>query len=133
MAEFRSTVLSLYRRLYRRAELLPTPKRASALEELRCGFRDNAHVSDQPALAKLVQQANSKLAFLKMITPTPRGEIGASTGRYVFRDGEMHQGQAIAHQGARHSAYDATNLDPEAVSRHHRLIERQHFGGRGRF
>lgn len=124
------TVRTLYKRLHRRIRMLPVDRVERAIDELRQGFRSNVHVSDQPTLLTLVQRANSKLAFLKMITPTPRGELGRNAGSFVFRDGELQQGRGLKEDGAKHSAYDATNLDPEAMSRHRQLIERQHFGGR---
>ncbi|KAJ1634666.1 hypothetical protein T492DRAFT_836671 [Pavlovales sp. CCMP2436] len=126
----RATVRSLYRNILSRIVSLPVEKRAGALEQLRSGFRANAHISDEPTLAKLVQQGNSKLAFLKMITPTPTGEMGGNTGTFVFRDGKVQDGRAGAVAGARHSSYDATNLDPDMVARHQRLSDRQHFGRR---
>jgi len=109
---------------------LPAERRAAALAELRQGFRANIHASDPVEVAKLVQRASSKLAFLRMVTPTPRGEMGAGTGIYVMRDGQLRQGRADAVSAARHSAYDATNIDPDALARHRRLVERQHFGRR---
>lgn len=127
----RDTVLSLFRRLSRRVGSLPAERRADALGQLRQGFRANVHVTDPAEVAKLVQHASSKLAYLRMITPTLRGELGEGAGTYVFRDGRMQQGRAGVEAGARYSAYDATNLDPESLSRHHRLVERQHFGRRG--
>lgn len=123
----RDTVLTLFRRLRRRIGSLPADRRTDALAQLRQGFRANQHVTNDSELAKLVQQANSKLAYLRMITPTPRNEMGASSGSYVFRDGRVQQGRADAVAGARHSAYDATNIDPDALSRHRQLIERQFF------
>jgi hypothetical protein len=126
----REAVRALYKHLHRRIASLPAERRAGALEELRGGFRANSHVSDEATLAKLVQQGNSKLAFLKMITPTPTSEMGGNTGTFVFRDGKVQDGRAGAVSGARHSSYDATNLDPDQVARHQRLVDRQHFGRR---
>jgi hypothetical protein len=124
------TVRTLYKRLHQRIRMLPEDRVAGALDELRQSFRTNAHVVDPPTLLTLVQRASSKLAYLKMITPTPRAELGRNAGSFVFRDGELQQGRGQKEAGAKHSAYDATNLDPESVSRHRQLIDRQHFGGR---
>lgn len=130
MASLRHTAVGVYRKLFRRVVLLPVDRREGALSQLRSEFREHANVTDVAEISRLLLAANSKLAYLRMITPTPRVEKGQSTGTFVYRDGELQAGRGRDPGGARHSAYDGSNLDPEAVARHQRLIDRQHFGGR---
>lgn len=130
MAEYRPVVRGLYRRLFRRILALPPDKRAVGLVELRESFRASAQESDPAIIEQLVQKGNSRLAFLRMITPAAREERGGHAGTYVVRDGALHEGRGTALGSSAVSGFTGTNIDPEQYARHQRLVERQHFGGR---
>mmetsp|Transcript_9382 Transcript_9382/g.31780 ORF Transcript_9382/g.31780 Transcript_9382/m.31780 type:complete len:130 (+) Transcript_9382:35-424(+) len=126
----RGEALAMYRRLFRHVQLLPPPRKAAALAELREGFRKHAGESDARRVGQLLQEARSKLAFLRMLTPIPRSDRGGRSGRFVLRDGSLVEGAAEDLGAARHAAFSGANVDPDALARHRSLVERQHFGGR---
>ena len=127
-------VVALYRETLRRARSLGGERGQGlmiAAKETFGNLRAQTAAADFEAA---VADAESRLAYLRVITPRFAGGRGgkSATGKFVLRDGQMRE-SAPAERGPSSpgvvSAFGGTNVDPEAVRRHQHLVERQHFGG----
>ena len=129
-SSFATPVLTMYRRLLKQAARLPAPDAATTVHQIRAAFRAGAAgATDAASVEAALATAASKLGYLRMVTPRDGGEGGAT--RYVVRNGEVVEaGGGGARPPRATSNWSGTNLDPEAVSRHQRSLERFRFGGR---
>lgn len=76
---------------------------------------------------ELLRQAESRLSFLKIVTPKNRVGSAGET-RAVYRDGKVMEGeQARQRDKARHSNWDGRNLDPDSVRKHTQNLARAGF------
>ena len=132
-------LVALYRETLRRARYLGGDRGRSVRLEAQ-GFFAQARAlpaGDAARAQEHLAQAESRLSFLRMLTPRYAGAAadaastggGAAGGTFVIRDGKVVASAALREGKARHSQYDGGNLDPDSVARHRQLLERQHFGG----
>eukprot|EP00276_Gloeochaete_wittrockiana_P003353 CAMPEP_0184647874 /NCGR_PEP_ID=MMETSP0308-20130426/4897_1 /TAXON_ID=38269 /ORGANISM="Gloeochaete witrockiana, Strain SAG 46.84" /LENGTH=141 /DNA_ID=CAMNT_0027079245 /DNA_START=51 /DNA_END=476 /DNA_ORIENTATION=- len=87
----------LYRELIRYGKLHSEAEQI--LEQIRSAFR--AAPKDESHAAQLLREGESKLGFLRMITPRPpKRSISEARTTYVYRDGKVHSGEANEISGA---------------------------------
>ena len=115
MAHSPTAVTSAYRALAVLIRRLPKEQRPKAFSELRGGFRKNANVN-QEEIPALLQAAEKKASFLRIMTPKPRGTTQKGSTRYVYRSsGEVEEsghGSNRKTAGRVHTNWDGRNLDP---------------------
>eukprot|EP01027_Heterolobosea_sp_BB2_P025454 GEZU01039067.1.p1 GENE.GEZU01039067.1~~GEZU01039067.1.p1 ORF type:complete len:160 (-),score=31.66 GEZU01039067.1:56-535(-) len=135
--EFRKTTLSLYRQIMRLSQHIPNPEqRAKVLTEARTTFKMNKNVTDPERVLVLHHQAQSKLGFIKTITPRVyhvrksdlEGPV-AEKKRYILVDGKIveEEGESKQKDSRVVSNWTAGNYDPDQVARHEYLLRRQRF------
>jgi hypothetical protein len=117
-----STVRRLYRELYSLLGKTDTQK----LQELRSSFRRPLVATER--VHDRMQQAESRLSFLRMtsVSPPRRGR----GGRWMYKDGERLSnvnGTFRDAKGRVVSNWDGSNLDPESLQRHKKLLNRAGF------
>ena len=149
-------LLSLYRQLLHLSHRLPDPsKRPAAVALVRDRFREErlnfaqARKSEDTVggdsndeverLGKLVAEAESRLGFLKMMTPrsAQRGRQSGSSHFFYFEGKRYDPGRDEEEEGgkgktrrlekARWSNWTGSNLDPDSVSKHRNLLNRAGF------
>jgi hypothetical protein len=78
---------------------------------------------------ELLQEAQSKIGYLKMVTPRDkRSKNGVDTGRFVYdKNGIAAEGNGKIRNGIPVEMRNYT----DAAAKHQQLMNRQHFGGRG--
>ncbi|GBG33600.1 Hypothetical Protein FCC1311_098232 [Hondaea fermentalgiana] len=124
----RRVALALYKQLLQTARRLPEAQRAAAAQEVRDKFKAHAAEGSPEKVQELLNLAQSKLGYLKIVTPrTSRDATGKA--RLVLRDGKWVEGSARLMDRAPH---DKTSVDADALAKHNYLMERQHFMHRRR-
>jgi hypothetical protein len=136
---------SLYRQLLHLSEKLPNAaKRTEAVSLVRDRFREGvAAAAANPGavdVAKLAADAESRLGFLKMLTPraahrTGGAELGSGSARIFYANGEKIDAATAAkdgaakprHEKARWSNWHGGNMDPDNVAKHTNLLNRAGF------
>eukprot|EP00512_Aurantiochytrium_limacinum_P000386 CAMPEP_0171491306 /NCGR_PEP_ID=MMETSP0958-20121227/3788_1 /TAXON_ID=87120 /ORGANISM="Aurantiochytrium limacinum, Strain ATCCMYA-1381" /LENGTH=101 /DNA_ID=CAMNT_0012024713 /DNA_START=273 /DNA_END=578 /DNA_ORIENTATION=+ len=97
------------------------------MDEIREKFKANRTEASPEKIRELLEVAQSKLGYLKIVTPRGgRSTSSSSTGgrsRLVFRNGEWVEGGSSILDKRPLSQMDMN----EAMSRHRYLLERQHF------
>eukprot|EP00127_Corallochytrium_limacisporum_P002484 Clim_evm41s128 gene=Clim_evmTU41s128 len=132
VAQVRRSLLSLYRRTLRQAELLTTKEADIHIPALRQFYRSNWATLDMEgelgeiALADFRKGAESRLSFIEMKTPRRQGNMTAYRSK-VFdkKSGRVVDGYADMDDKARHTQFTGSNVDPVALKRHWKLFERQ--------
>lgn len=129
-------VRQLYRETLRRARALGGDRGLGAVLEARSSFRKLAHLDDAGELTRAIAQAESRLSYLRVMTPRFAGggsDGRSAVGKFIVRDGAVSACGPVDRDAANSkkplSSYGGSNVDPEAVRRHEALVERQHFGG----
>jgi len=73
----------------------------------------------------------SKISYLKILTPNrmlnKKSSGTATPKRFVYSQSGAREGRGRVEEKAKYSPYTGSNLDPEAVARHVKLVRRQHF------
>jgi hypothetical protein len=124
------SVRSIYRRMLKLAHRLPAADRSHAVQSIRTAFRAHASENSQEKVAELLATANSKLSYLKVVTPREVGDdLGnAGVSRYVLHDGKL---VAAGSAGGTISAGGTADLrpcvDPDLLARHERGLRRFRF------
>lgn len=136
---------SLYRQLLHLSEQLPNRvKRIEAVNLVRNRFRaEVASAAANPEsvdVMKLAADAESRLGFLKMLTPRAAHrksseELGSGTTKIFYAKGEKLDANEAAKVGANVPRYErarwtnwtGSNLDPDSVARHTQLLHRAGF------
>mmetsp|Transcript_1124 Transcript_1124/g.1926 ORF Transcript_1124/g.1926 Transcript_1124/m.1926 type:complete len:146 (+) Transcript_1124:92-529(+) len=130
-----------YRQMLRTIRLVPVEsERAAYLQEARDSFKKNKSMSSEEASTAL-GLAVSKLSFLhikhpvtKQACPTelPEGlELAASRSgagvsrKYYYNGEEVSEGAKGESKAKNYRNW----VDPDDIKHHHKLVERQHFGG----
>eukprot|EP00741_Cyanophora_paradoxa_P014556 tig00020806_g14036.t1 len=118
----RRSVVELYREFIARGKLHATP--GPVLEQIRNGFREHLHETDPAKVQELVNNAQSRLRFLRMVTPKPvsrsRSQAGADgLGRttYVFKDGQLVEGEGSGLTAAAITGEDAARMELKSQAR----------------
>jgi hypothetical protein len=118
----RQVVLGLYKEILRYARFAKAPEgQAPYFEQAKAEFRLNMNASGEDLLQKLVAKAQSKLGFLKVISPRKKGTIATGKQHFVFREGEgLVNTESVK---ARKTAFMDKRIDPDDLARHKRLLE----------
>jgi len=124
----------MYRQLLHLSKQLPSAsKRPEAVTLVRDRFRAHAAEIGQAKLGKLMAEAESRLGFLKMMTPRSAhrgGGVGGST-RILYHGGEKIDAGKAGDLGkaekARWSNWTGSNMDPDSVAKHKNLLGRAGF------
>ena len=119
----RANVLVVYKNLLRLAGSLPVDKRQESIQLIKQEFRRN--VEAEPALLpQLLEKANSTLGYLKIVTPkSARKQAQQGITKIMFGTGDD-----IQKNGAKvMSNWTGSNVDPDALKRHHHGIKRAGF------
>jgi hypothetical protein len=97
------------------------------LHQVRAGFRAHAGEPDQKQIGKLLRDAESRLSYLKIVTPRDaRGQEGII--RKIYQDGRaLEEGDAPKKGRAPISNWTGANMDPDSVSRHDHSLKRARF------
>lgn len=125
-----SPVIQAYRTLGTLIRRLPKQQQRQAKQQLRNEFRKhvNAEESNIPALLEV---ANKKIAFLRIITPKDKSRDGEQKGTSNFiydKNGELDENGVPKMQlKARHTNWDGNNMDPCSVKRHFNGLKRMGF------
>ncbi|KAG5189653.1 hypothetical protein JKP88DRAFT_147878, partial [Tribonema minus] len=124
-------VIRIYRHLLKSARRLPKPaERADAFQQVREGFKAHMHESSQEKLAQLLNQAQSRLSYLKIVTPRDaRNQEGAV--KVVYQDGKLVEHVQTDRPRAPISNWTGSNMDPDSVSRHRHTLSRAGFKDHG--
>lgn len=140
--------LHLYRRLLRAVRALPADQRSAAVREVRKSWHAHRVETDPIKVKDLFNKAQSTLGYIRMATPrrdwasagldkdivadggNEAGSDAGGTTTYIVQRGKVRDGRAVKVENAKHSTWNERNLDPDMVSKHHRNLERMHFGGR---
>ncbi|CAM9091123.1 unnamed protein product, partial [Phaeothamnion confervicola] len=122
-------ILHVYKQLLAMSRRLPSEKeREAALRGVREGFRGNLGVQDQERVGTLLREAESRLGFLKIVTPGRGGRVDGGQTRIVYRGGKALEGaEARRRDRAAHANWSGSNLDPDAVTRHRQTLGRAGF------
>ena len=134
MATATARLLTAYRETLRRARSLGGDRGLGVMLDERSAFRKLSQLDDAAELAAAVAAAESRLSYLRVMTPRFAGGSGgrSAVGKFIFHEGAV-RARAPADRAAPGfkptSAFSGSNLDPEAVRRYEALVERQHFGG----
>lgn len=123
-------VASAYRTLAQLIRRLPHQQRAGARNQLRGDFRKNAGAAVE-TIPALLEVADKKIAFLRIITPKDQNRDGVQKGtsKFVYSDtGELDEnGKARVVTKARVSNWTGSNMDPCSVKRHNVGLQRAGF------
>ncbi|KAG9415897.1 hypothetical protein AC1031_000283 [Aphanomyces cochlioides] len=116
------TVRTAYKKLIKLAKSLPAEQRPDTLDKIRHEFRSNAGISTPAELDQLVMKAQSKISYLKIVSPkrTPQ----SSPQRFVYKDGQRLDSHGMDSES--NAKYKTTDFDA-MMKRHVKLIRRQHF------
>lgn len=87
-----SNVLARYRELLRLLRRLPSDKQGGALIEARATLRARSIEADPQKALDYQRELVSRIGFLRATTPKQPGEVTASSGVYVYRDGKLVKG-----------------------------------------
>jgi hypothetical protein len=125
------TVRSIYRRMLKLAYRLPVSDRASAVQQIRIAFRENAAERRNERILELLTSANKKLDYLKVVTPREFGDdVGAGMNRFYLRGGQL----VVAESTGSSSTFGSAELrpcnDPDILARHERGMRRFRFQDR---
>eukprot|EP01134_Creolimax_fragrantissima_P003854 CFRG3854T1 len=125
-----SEILRCYRQLLCQASIIPNvDTRRAQQTEIRDKFRKHACEKDKAIISNLQQDAKSRLAYLKMITPRAGRSHSKSSksGRkvYVVREGKVVDGEGASEDKAKYTNWGMGNPDPASVKRHWDLFEKQ--------
>lgn len=127
-----NNVTSVYRTLGRLIRQLPDQQIPGARKQLRDDFRKHAN-ADAERIPSLIEVAEKKIAFLRIVTPKDRNRDGAQKGtaNYVYRSetpGEYDEnGRPRIETKARVSNWDGKNMDPCSVKHHFGNLRRAGF------
>mmetsp|Transcript_35436 Transcript_35436/g.47847 ORF Transcript_35436/g.47847 Transcript_35436/m.47847 type:complete len:146 (-) Transcript_35436:433-870(-) len=135
MATHHATFASLYRQIIHLSRKLPdVAKRDAAVRAARENFKRNWKEMDEVALSRFEAETQSRLSFLKMMTPTTihrtaRGEGKQQIQRFMYKDGERfaYDGSGKLPDKARYSNWTGSNMDPDSVAKHQNLLNRAGF------
>jgi hypothetical protein len=114
-----SRQVSLYREMLHYAKLLTeTQQKSQTIERIKVEFRKNMRETNKDKIGDLLAVAESKLGYLKIITPKRRSNQQGYT-KMTFGDaGDVTSG------GKAVSNWTGHNMDPDTVKRHYRGLKR---------
>ena len=123
--------LRVYKNLLLMARRLPdASKREAALAQIRGAFRANKAASGVE-LQKMLLAAESKVSYLKIVTPRQKGCFSADdAGAVQTTTYGSAYGGAGGDRGAAKPLLEQRDYS-QAVGRHHKSVRRQHFLDRG--
>lgn len=134
----RAAVLQSYAQLLRLASRLPAADAADARVRIRASYRAAAGAAPD-RLPGLLEQAERRAAYLRMVTPrvhggaAPRAAAGARGGRtryVVTAGGDLVEAEEGPGGAAGRPTVKGAGLDPADVKRHAANLQRFRFGGR---
>jgi DNA-binding transcriptional regulator YhcF (GntR family) len=114
-----SKAIRLYREMLQYAKLLTeTQQKSQITERIKMEFRKNMREINYQKIEVLLTEAESKLGYLKIITPKRRSSQQGYT-KMTFGDagGGTSGSKAV-------SNWTGHNMDPDTVKRHYRGLKR---------
>mmetsp|Transcript_5639 Transcript_5639/g.7003 ORF Transcript_5639/g.7003 Transcript_5639/m.7003 type:complete len:146 (-) Transcript_5639:227-664(-) len=127
----------LYRHLLHLSNKLPNSStRLDAVQLVKNRFREHRNETCETQLKTLFEEGNSRLGYLKMLTPrsAQRGNFGdGSSKTYYFKgekidiSGKNKDSKIGTQEKARWSNWTGSNLDPDSVARHQHTLGRAGF------
>ncbi|KAF0696804.1 Aste57867_12466 [Aphanomyces stellatus] len=117
------SIRTAYKKLIKLAQSLPGDQKTETLEKIRHDFRSNGGISSAEELDQLLMKAQSKISYLKIVTPkrTPQ----TSPQRYVYKDGKRFDPNDM-NASSSNATFQTTDVDA-MMKRHVKLWRRQHF------
>jgi hypothetical protein len=108
------------------------PKRTSTIERIKEGFRKYQVVESEEIRDKLLNECEEHVLFLRMLVPKhkwqQRSNQQRESVRVVSRDGKLIEASKHDASSRGSSQFKGDwHKDPEVISRHQRLAERQYF------
>ncbi len=126
-------ILRLYRSLLHHTRLLPPqPNTQNPKQQVKDLFRQHKSETDVGTIEKLVHNAQQRLAFIRMILPRHQQQKLTETAEkrtYLFHEGKVVERDRVVTRGCGRTVMRDQGVDPLALERHQRLLERQHFRG----
>ncbi|KAF0756779.1 hypothetical protein DYB37_000106 [Aphanomyces astaci] len=116
------SVRTAYKKLIKLAQSLPADQKPTALDKIRHDFRSHGVISTAEELDKLVMKAQSKISYLKIVTPKRTPQSGPQ--RFIYKDGKRLDSQSLDDGG--NPTIKTTDVNA-MMERHVKLIRRQHF------
>ena len=98
-------VRQLYKELIRTARLLPEAQRLSALQEIRTKFHEHVAETDPAKIEELKHDAESRLKFLRMVTPRQPSKEAENKVYRVDEAGNIVEGHGVCANDARLSHF----------------------------
>lgn len=118
----RSQVLGVYREILRYARDAKAPQGSiSYFEQAKAEFRLHVAEMDQEVIKKLIEKAQSKLGFLKIVAPRRSATMTGGKSNYVFREGEGLVEKSTLR--SKNTVFKDDRIDPDDLARHHRLLK----------
>ena len=134
----KSHVLTIYRRMLRLSRRLPKAEQLAARVQIRSAFRCNASESREDKVAELLQVAQKKLDYIRVITPRHLDdedlEKSAGVSRYVLQNGTLVSADSVTSTITNPGGADASRswVDPAILARHEAGMRRFRFQDRER-
>lgn len=127
-----ASVAGTYKRMLMLAKRLPAAEQASAIQQIRTGFREGRTERNAERVKELLATAHGKISYLKMVTPRAGTRDQPSSGkkRYMMIDGKLTEVTDEGHGASRAlgpAAAGLGSIDPDHVRRHNANLRRFHF------
>ncbi len=108
------------------AKRLSPDKSVSTIKSIRDGFRLGISEADPNQAFNLLKEAESKLGFLKIVTPRRPIDSAKSAGvqTFIVEKGQVVPGNVTYDRATTNSS---TGINTWDMKRHNQLVRRQHF------
>mmetsp|Transcript_16210 Transcript_16210/g.18350 ORF Transcript_16210/g.18350 Transcript_16210/m.18350 type:complete len:128 (+) Transcript_16210:167-550(+) len=123
MSTSASRIKHIYKELVSTAKRIPElKKREAALKDIREKFRENANKQNPDSLKELLELAESRLSYLRVVTPKSLRGTKSAKSKFIMEDGKLVEGSTSSDRKAYKSG-----VDPDDIARHQHLMRRQFF------
>ena len=124
--EVKKNILSIYKRMIILSKAITNKtQKADILKQIRDQFRTNIDQNDPEKINKLIQDANSSLSYLRIISPKIRSEKQDGFTKIVFSNNNNENENKTIRKAV--SNWTGKNMDPDSVSRHYAGLKRAGF------
>jgi len=114
-------VIQLYRQFFKYARFLPKLEKQETITKIREAFQQNKNVPAQQ-IDELLKAGNSRLRFLKMMSPRKRG--AHDSGKFIYVDGKWVKDDDVAIEKTEKARSNEPHL-ADLMKRHNELVARQ--------
>lgn len=118
--------LRSYRSFLRVIAGMPPQQRVAAIAEARIELHAHRDVADESEVTRLVENFDSRVAFLRMTTSQRRRSQSGKT-RVIYGADGTKRDVGTARDKAKYTNWDGSNMDPDSVARHNHSLARMGF------